>query len=802
MPKFGAAAREREPDTYVPYIGHAAPGVLLLDDGSLLAVLAVDGLSAELADVAEVNARHAALNVLLRNVSSDRVTLSSHLVRTLADPDVYPGEPTRSGFARDLDAAYRERLLGNRLFRNALFLSVLLRPVGSSGVLDGNVASLFVRRRRGDRARGASAAGLETIAALVATLVGELASYGVRELGLRERGGVLFSEPAEALRLILTGERLPVPLVDGHLGGAIYTDRVIVGREAIEIRGAGGSTFAAAFAMREYPATTWPGMFDALLGAPYRLVLTQTFGFLAKEAAQGIMGRKQNQMVAAGDKAASQAEALTEAADLLASNTFCMGDHHLTLVVFADSPDRLAAVAGHARRDLAESGAVVAREDLALEAAYWGQLPGNAALRVRPGAVTSRNFAAMAPLHDYPTGAPRGHWGAPITVFRTTGGTAYRFHLHAPTETVTDLGNVFVAGPSGSGKTTLIALLLAMAERQGAQVVFFDKDRGGEILARAVGGTYLVLPSGAPTGLAPLRALSDTPADREFVVGLVRGLVGAEGERDLLPEEERRLALGVGAVMSLPPEARSFAELRAFLGQSDPDGPGARLERWCRGGALGWAFDGEEDVLDFDASIAGVDNSALLVDDAATVREPMAAYQLFRIGERVGTGVPGAVLVDEAQAYLPGPRFAAGFDRFVTRLRKGNGLLGMAMQQPQAILRHAIGQALVSNSPTKFLFPNASAEIEAYRDGLHCTEGELSAVVEGMARHGRGTFLVKRDAGSFIARADLSALPDHIAILSADPNRRALAHRIMAEVGTDPAAWVPVYRRRHMEAEQ
>ncbi|WP_376100928.1 hypothetical protein ACE7GA_26760 (plasmid) [Roseomonas sp. CCTCC AB2023176] len=237
MPKLGAGAREREPDTYVPFIGHAAPGVLLLDDGSLLAVLAADGLCAELADAAEVNARHAALNVLLRNVASDRVVLSSHLVRTLADPAIYPTASPRSGFARDLDAAYRERLLGNRLFRNALLVSVLLRPAGSSGVLDGNVASLLVRRRRGDRARGASPAALETLAALVATLVGELAPYGVRELGLRERGGVLFSEPAEALRLILTGERLPVPLVDGHLGGAIYTDRVIVGREAIEVRG-------------------------------------------------------------------------------------------------------------------------------------------------------------------------------------------------------------------------------------------------------------------------------------------------------------------------------------------------------------------------------------------------------------------------------------------------------------------------------------------------------------------------------------------------------------------------------------
>ena len=62
-------------------------------------------------------------------------------------------------------------------------------------------------------------------------------------------------------------------------------------------------------------------------------------------------------------------------------------------------------MAARARRDLAESGAVVVREDLALEAAYWAQLPGNMKLRTRPGAISSRNFAAMASLHNYPQGA-------------------------------------------------------------------------------------------------------------------------------------------------------------------------------------------------------------------------------------------------------------------------------------------------------------------------------------------------------------------------------------------------------------
>ena len=418
-----AAAREREPDTYVPYIGHAARSVLLLDDGSLLAMIRLEGSVFETEDPGQINSRHAQRNILLRNISSDRLVLATHVVRSLADGSDYPTAQCASGFARELDASYRERLLSNRLFRNELFLSVLLCAAGSSGLTEGNIASFFSRRKRGDRSREATPANLERLGNTVSTLLYELGAYGAQQLGLRENNGIMFSELAETLRLVLTGEHMPVPLVNGHLGGAIYTDRVIVGGETIEIRGAGGSTFAAAFGLREYPATTWPGMFDTVLGAPYRLVLTQTFSFLNKQVAQDVMTRKQNQMTAAQDKAASQTEALTLAADMLGSNAFVMGAHHLTLVTFADSLEGLRNIAARARRDLAESGAVIVREDLALEAAYWAQLPGNMSLRTRPGAISSRNFAAMASLHNYPMGAVQGYWGEPVTVFRSTGGT-------------------------------------------------------------------------------------------------------------------------------------------------------------------------------------------------------------------------------------------------------------------------------------------------------------------------------------------------------------------------------------------
>jgi type IV secretion system protein VirB4 len=336
---------------------------------------------------------------------------------------------------------------------------------------------------------------------------------------------------------------------------------------------------------------------------------------------------------------------------------------------------------------------------------------------------------------------------------------------------------------------------------KGGVVVILDADGANELTVRACGGAYTRILRGQPSGMAPFKALQNTPDAVAWLLEFTVGLVMSDGGPKPPQHQVDRLHRGIQFLLRRRPEIRSFAALRQFADHVE-GGCGERLSRWCKGGSLGWAFDNDEDLIRLDAGIVGIDNSEILVDDAVEVRAPMAAYQLYRIGEKVGTGIPSAVFADEAHAYLPDTRFAAGFEKFVTRLRKGNGMLWLAMQQPQVVLRHKIGQALLSNSMTKILFPNTAAEAAAYLEGLHCTEGELNAVREGMLAMGRGTFLVKRDSGSFIARADLSSLPDHIAILSGDPPRRKLAHRIMADVGTDPAVWVPEYRRRHKEAYQ
>ena len=75
-----------------------------------------------------------------------------------------------------------------------------------------------------------------------------------------------------------------------------------------------------------------------------------------------------------------------------------------------------------------------------------------------------------------------------------------------------------------------IGFLVTLLLRQGATQVVFDKDRGLEILVRALGGEYLELRHGAPTGFNPLQ-LPDTPQHVEFLKPWLRLLVRRPGRR-------------------------------------------------------------------------------------------------------------------------------------------------------------------------------------------------------------------------------------------------------------------------------
>lgn len=768
--------READARPHLPYARHVSDAVVALDNGALMMVFQIDGASFETADARDLNDWHIKLNQAWRNLADDRLAIWHHVVRRPAEIERSAG--FRSDFAGELGALYDDRVAERRLWINELFVTLVLHP----GREAGDRAAALARRLKAARRADAEVetAHLQRIEEAGRDLIQYLDRYAPRRLGLYERDGLWFSEPMEVMRLVLTGRRSAVPIVFGHLGAAVHTVRVIFGRETLELRDVADARYAGVLAVKEYPATTRPGLWDDLLSVRFGFVASQSFAFLSKAAARTVMERKQNQMVSARDRAASQITGLSDALDDLVSNRFVMGEHQASILVHGDTPGALADHLSKARAILADSGLVVAREDLGLEAAFWSQFPGAFARRTRPAAITSRNFAALAPFHAHPVGKARGaHWGEAVAVLRTTAGSPFWFNFH-----VGDLGHTFICGPSGSGKTVVQNFMLAQLERFGAQQLFIDKDRGAEIFVRACGGTYLALRNGEPTGFAPFKALDPTPANRAFLVRLVRALVDRPHETLTVPEA-RAIDQGVAALEALPRERRSIAALRSLLGQGDAGGVGARLERWQRSGPLGWVLDNEEDALSLEARFAGFDITQMLDHDE--VRTPAMLYLFHRIAERVD-GRRLVLDIDEFWKVLDDPAFTELARDGLKTWRKQNALMVFGTQSPADALRSPIAHAILEQCATKIFLPNAHGQARDYVDGFGLTQEEFRLVREVLTPESH-RFLVKQGHDSVVVELDLRGMDDALAILSGRTETVALLDRLRAEAGDDYAQW-------------
>ena len=680
-----------------------------------------------------------------KNIAAEDVELTIYQCRGEADQSVFEGGLHRSQFARDLDAAYRDNLFRGSLYSNRLFLAIQIHAP--------NVAAQSVSRFLADAVTDPRAGINERkdrLNEICDLLQVQLGAFGLRRLGYVQRGRVIFDEIAEAIVFAMTGTWRQIGATTGRMGHAMFSETLRFRRKHVEIHGAGDPAYAVMLAFKEYPATTWPGMFHGLAMAPYRCTLVQSYRFLSNAAGMTAVTRKQNKMLAAGDKALSQSEALSDAADELMSRKWVLGDHSLVLIAFADSPRAIAEVGNAAWRDLAACGLVATRMTKALQAAYLSMLPGGAFWRPRPGFVKSSNFVAFAPLYNWPAGQHRGHWpGPPIAIFRTMAGTAYLFHWQ-----VGDVGNTLLTGAAGSGKTLLTAFLITMTAGR-ARVVALDHKRGWNLLIHRMGGDYAVLGAGEPH-FAPLRALDASPRNMEFLVELIRGCIGGA----MTEEEGRRLALGLTIVMSLPPRDRCLGELRAFF-DDEPEGAGARLEKWCHGNELGWVIDAPVDTVRF-GPLNGLDTTALLENPRA--RGPAMSYLFHRISLLLD-GTPLLVPMDEGWRALLDETFRANIEKQLRTIRSKGGAVVFITQSPRDIVDSGIANILVEQCPTQFHLANPRGTREDYVDGLKLTSGQFEAL-RGL-QGGDGSFLLVQGEQSVVAQLPMRGLDGFISVLSA-----------------------------------
>lgn len=772
------AWRERGAWTMLPYVGHLDDSTVLARDGQLLQFLHVAGLAFETADTDELNYRKNIRDSVLRAVATPRLSICHHVIRRRVSPQIEGS--FSSPFARGLDLAWRRRLAERSLFANELFFTLVRKPAidetsGLGGLFKSNAVAHAAGRARDKRELDAARDAM----------IAALQPYGARLLTAYELDGKIYSEPLELLSCLFNGDMRPRVPARSDLSADIPARRVSFGQDAIELSASRGleTSFSAIVSLKEYPLHTAAGHLDALYRLPHEIVVTQSYSFVDRQAALGRMNLTLRRMRAADDEALSLRHDLVLAKDNVAAGRAAFGEHHQTVMVRSESLSHLDAAVGEVQAALAEIGIVGVRETVALEPAFWAQFPGNGAYVARKALLSSANFAGLASCHNHPLGRPRdNHWGPAVAVLETTAGSPYYFSFHNG-----DLGNFLIIGPSGSGKTVALNFLLAQALKFDPRIIFFDKDRGGEIFVRAVNGRYDVLRPGTHTGFNPLQ-LPDSPANRRFLAQWIALLLTAFGET-LSAEDMSVVADAISANYEQPAGLRRLRYLRElFVGARRPSAGdlAGRLSAWVGDGDKAWLFDNQDDHLSLDAQAIGFDMTQVL--DDPIVRTPTMLYLFHRVEERLD-GSPTIIVVDEGWKALDDDVFVARIRDWEKTVRKRNGIVGFATQSASDALESRIASAIIEQSATQIFMPNSKAQERDYVGGFGLSHHEFD-LIRTLPDTSR-CFLIKHGADSVVVRLNLAGFDELLTVLSGRERTVRRLDELRAEFGDDPSAWLP-----------
>lgn len=789
---FGAISRRELPvSSKIPYSRHVSPTVISTQDGMLMSILKLDGYAFETADVAEINAKIMARNDLIRTLGSSRFAIYSHIIRREVTPGI--ASTFDNAFCREVDERYQGALRKHRMFVNEMYVTIVRRELqGHVGTFDVVMKKLMGQKT----AEGESYDRVRAVAELsdVTTAMREnLASYGARTLSVVKREGTHYSEPLEFLVQIINGAMpRPMFLPRMRLGEAMATKRMFFGRNAIEFRGAGRSDtrYGAILSIREYPPMTGAGLLNALLRVPHEFVASQSFAIVDKPEAMSNIDRVSRQIDMSDEAESVVSEAIDEARNELLSSDALFGNHHFSVMCLGKDLDEVQDAVTAVGAALTNVSIIWVREDLNCEPAFWAQLPGNFGFIARKALISSKNMAGFASLHNYPSGRPTGnHWGPAVSVLQTTSQTAYYFNFHKR-----DLGNFTVIGPSGSGKTVFLGFIASQAQRffPRPKLVIIDKDRGLEILVRALGGKYEVLRAGEQTGFNPLM-LPDSGENREFLFQLFAFMLRPVSGHRLSASEEQVIRDAIHATLATGIEGRTLPEFATLLRgkiRSSDDDLYARLQPWIRPDQRGWLFNNQDDSFNV-SSIFGFDMTSVLDDEV--IRTAALMYIFHRTKELLD-GTPTMIFMDEGWRLLDDEVFSYFIKDLLKTIRKQNGIIGFGTQSAADIVRSKLAATLIEQTATNIFFPNPKADNESYQGAFRLSGREVEWIRNTAPE--RRQCLIKHDHDSVIAGLNLSSMPDLIKVFSGRSETVAELDDLRERVGNDPNDWLPIFLGR------
>lgn len=693
-----------------------------------------------------------------------------------------------TGFAKQLDSRYTawqgER--GYSLFES--YLTVIFHPQ-----LRGPKMWFGKNDVSADQLRTEHSTALKQFEAICSQAEASLGEFRPQRLGVFIRQGREYSELGTFYGFLLNGFWRDQPLYRAPLAQSIPHSHLHFGDRngRLQINSGDQTRFAGLLEIVDYPPEGYAGDLDAILGLGAEFIETHSFSTMDRTDAERALRFQLNQAISSEEGSEAEIEVMEDKIEEVRDGRIVAGSYHFSLALFGDTLDDVQRYCSAVRREIS----AYRMEDSRLipEATWFAQLPGNWDFRPRLGVMTSLNFAGLAPMHTPPTGKFSGNpWGEAVAVLRGTSNQPFGFNFHAPAEDLDrlddkDPGNTAVFGSIGTGKTAFVGFLLCQAQRFRPRILFLDKDRGAEILIRALGGSYTLFKRGEHTGINIFQ-WPDSDTTRALCRRVVEACVRREGTV-LSAKDEMDIGQAVNSVFdSLSHGSRRLAAVNQFLPGGEDNDLSVALQKWIGDNYLSWVLDSPDDRLGVgDHRIYGFDYTVFL-DDAEIRDQVMLVMMALR--DRLIDGSPFISVMDEFwKAYESD--VLADDDKNKQKTGRKQSMISVLMSQSVTdALDHRHARTLVEQTNTKVFLPNPEASREDYVGKLGLSEREYT-LIKDLGTYSRKA-LVRQSGYSVVLNIDMAGLSEELITLSGSLDNVMLLDGIRATHGDNPEVWQPL----------
>jgi len=491
-----------------------------------------------------------------------------------------------------------------------------------------------------------------------------------------------------------------------------------------------GNNYCPMIALRDFPAETYPAMFDILnhAGIEYRWS-TRWIG-IDKQVSNKLIDKYQkrfnNSRQSWGQAFAAAATGVTtdrydasavafeeetnEAKVMLSKDMISFGYYTCCVEVWDEDYDVALDKANYIAKLINSTGFGAKLEKTNSFQAWLGTLPGNNYSNVRKTLLTSGNCAHLIPLSslwsgDFVNETTYQFFGNAAPLF--VGGSYYApffFNLN-----VGQLFHTAIFGPSRAGKSTFLCLLESqwLKMRNDAQVIVLDKGKTARGVCLASGGSYIE-PGMDGVAFQPLKKL-DTPQDI---------LIAAEFIKCCL--EEQRVIIDAQKTEKITDTLKHMAETKSphqrdmttFQQYVQDEEIKIGIQPYTLDGQYGLIFDAQDTNFDVSKFTMFEMGTLMNLGQQCVVPALMHIFSLLEskfAKENDSNGHPTLLVLDEAWVFLQNKYCAKKLDDWFRTLAKRKVALVIATQDAPSVVKSSIISTILANCQTKIFLPDATA---------------------------------------------------------------------------------------------